>query len=124
MKIRPLSPHLQIYKLGIAYLSITHRFTGVFLFIGLIVFFWMFIIFAFVPGLFINLINLFPIWLIKVVCVSWSVSFYYHYLNGIRHLMWDLNMGVNKLSATMSGFVVIILSVVLSLISCFTIFNL
>ncbi|KJV69593.1 succinate dehydrogenase, cytochrome b556 subunit [Candidatus Neoehrlichia lotoris str. RAC413] len=107
-----------------AYLSITHRVTGVFLFIGLMAFSWAFIVFAFMPGLFSNLIALIPMWLIKAVCVLWSASFYYHYLNGIRHLMWDLGIGINKSSATISGLLVISLSVALSLISCFFAFSL
>ena len=49
-KIRPLSPHLQVYKLPMAaVLSITHRITGVLLFIGLLVLAWVFIACAMFP---------------------------------------------------------------------------
>jgi succinate dehydrogenase / fumarate reductase cytochrome b subunit len=42
MKHRPTSPHLQIYKLPLTgILSITHRFTGVLLSIGLSLFVYM-----------------------------------------------------------------------------------
>ncbi|MDN5247558.1 MAG: succinate dehydrogenase, cytochrome b556 subunit [Wolbachia endosymbiont of Tyrophagus putrescentiae] len=96
MKNRPLSPHLQIYKIqGTLLFSGTHRLTGVLLFFLLIAFSWYFILHVYFPESSIveYLSVLLSSVVVKLICFFSFVSFTYHCLNGIRHLLWD--MGVN-----------------------------
>ena len=91
---RPLSPHLQIYRLPLtAVLSILHRITGTLLALGVIalvawlaaaasgdaayqtVHAW----FASTPGM--------------LALVAWSAMLYFHLCNGVRHLFWDAGRG-------------------------------
>ncbi len=54
MSDRPLSPHLQIYKIQITNLfSIIHRLTGILLFLLLVMLSWYFILHVYFPKLFI-----------------------------------------------------------------------
>lgn len=87
---RPLSPHLQIYRLPITGLiSITHRLTGVFLAIGLIGFVWML---AQVKSGMLDflamqtLLHTVPMQLL-LSCFIYTLIF--HLCHGVRHLIWD-----------------------------------
>ncbi len=91
---RPLSPHLQIYRLPLtAVLSIAHRITGVLLALGNVALVaWLVAVvagdpvyasvhawFASVPG--------------RSLLVAWSAMLYFHLCNGVRHLFWDAGQG-------------------------------
>ncbi|WP_341808116.1 succinate dehydrogenase, cytochrome b556 subunit [Wolbachia endosymbiont (group E) of Neria commutata] len=103
MSDRPLSPHLQIYKIQVtSFFSIMHRLTGVLLFFLLMIFSWHFILHVYFPKLFIvrylNVLLSTPV--AKLAYILCFVSFTYHFLNGIRHLLWDmgLNLEINGVS--------------------------
>lgn len=49
-----------------------------------------------------------------VVLAGFSFSFFYHLCNGIRHLVWDTGRGFEKRQATMSAWIVIAASLVLT----------
>lgn len=124
-KQRPISPHLQIYKFQItSALSITHRMTGIFLFLGLIFISWFFILTVFTPETkFYNYLNQFNFSIFgKSLYFLWSISFFFHFLNGIRHLFWDCGLGFEKRSYVMSGWSVVVISVFLTLLSWLFIF--
>jgi len=113
----PLSPHLQIYRWHISsLLSITHRIAGVInLFALILIFLWLL---ALSLGeskyeLFLLSINSFAGKFI-LIGFSWSMSF--HLLSGIRHLFWDLGYGFEIKTANISGIIVIISSLVLTII--------
>ena len=113
----PLSPHLQIYRWHISsLLSITHRICGVINLLALIfIFFWLLVL-SFGANnyeIFLLIINSFFGKFI-LVGFTWSMSF--HVLSGIRHLSWDLGYGFEIETANISGIVVIILSLVLTII--------
>ena len=113
----PLSPHLQIYKWHISsLLSITHRIAGVVNFLALILmFFWLLTLRLGESNyeLFLLIINSFFGKLI-LIGFTWSMSF--HILSGIRHLAWDLGYGFEIKTANISGIIVIICSLVLTII--------
>ncbi|MGL9718966.1 MAG: succinate dehydrogenase, cytochrome b556 subunit [Wolbachia sp.] len=103
MSDRPLSPHLQIYKVQVtSFFSIMHRLTGILLFLLLMVLSWHFILYVYFPELFIvkylNVLLSTPI--AKLACILCFISFSYHFLNGIRHLLWDagLNLEITGVS--------------------------
>jgi len=113
----PLSPHLQIYRWHISsLLSITHRISGVINLLALIlIFFWLTVL-SFGESnyeLFLLIINSF---LGKFILIGFTWSMNFHLLSGIRHLAWDLGYGFEIKTANISGVVVIILSLVLTII--------
>jgi succinate dehydrogenase / fumarate reductase cytochrome b subunit len=104
----PISPHLQIYKPQItSVLSILHRISGFFLFLGSFIWSGWLIGLASGPECYVWVqdMALHPLGLI--VLVGWSFVLFYHILNGIRHLMWDAGIGVDINTATKTGWVVI-----------------
>ena len=113
----PLSPHLQIYRWHISsLLSITHRISGIINLLGLIlIFFWVLVLSLGESNyeLFLLLINSF-FGKFFLIGLTWSMSF--HILSGIRHLVWDLGYGFEIKTANISGLIVIISSLVLTVI--------
>jgi len=87
---RPISPHLQIYKLPLtAIISISHRLTGVFLSAGLIGL--VFIIGQITLGE--ENFNYMQTALHTIPCRILIIGFVYalmfHLCHGLRHLIWD-----------------------------------
>ena len=113
----PLSPHIQIYRWHISsLLSITHRISGVINLLALILIFFWLIVLSFGESnyeLFLLIINSFFGKFI-LIGFTWSMSF--HILSGIRHLAWDLGYGFEIKTANISGIIVIICSLVLTII--------
>jgi len=113
----PLSPHLQIYRWHISsLLSITHRISGVINLLALILIFFWLIVLSFGESnyeLFLLIMNSF-FGKFVLIGFTWSMSF--HLLSGIRHLAWDLGYGFEIKTANISGIVVIIFSLALTII--------
>ena len=113
----PLSPHLQIYRWQVSsLLSITHRISGVINLLALIfILFWLLVL-SFGENnyeLFLIAINSFFGKFI-LIGFTWSMSF--HLLSGIRHLVWDLGYGFEIKTANISGVIVVIFSLVLTIL--------
>ena len=113
----PLSPHLQIYRWHISsLLSITHRISGVINLLALIlIFFWLIFLSLGENNYqsFLLIINSF-IGKFILIGFTWSLSF--HLLSGIRHLVWDLGYGFEIKTANITGIIVIISSLALTII--------
>ena len=113
----PLSPHLQIYRWHISsLLSITHRISGVINLLALILIFFWLLVLSFGESnyeLFLLIINSFFGKFI-LIGFTWSMSF--HLLSGIRHLVWDLGYGFEVKTANISGAIVIVSSLLLTII--------
>jgi succinate dehydrogenase / fumarate reductase cytochrome b subunit len=126
---RPLSPHLQIYRWQITMvMSILHRLTGVFLAFGAFAMALVLLELSGTPpyrhegppyrgilaltyqGLVYVLDS--PVGMILILAFAWSLI--YHLLNGIRHLFWDAGKGFEIKQFTTSGWVVVVLSFVLT----------
>ena len=112
---RPLSPHLSIYRWPVTMVSsILHRATGMAMAIGFVLFtVWLadvaagpnpYAVFTATMGSTIG----------RVLLVGWSWAFFYHFANGIRHLVWDTGRGLEKEQANASAWFVIVVSVVLT----------
>ena len=84
---RPLSPHLQIYRRQLTSItSILHRFTGIGLAVGLLYLVcWLT---AAASGLeaFDRLQTFNGSIIGRLLLLGWSIAFFYHLLNGLRHL--------------------------------------
>jgi succinate dehydrogenase / fumarate reductase cytochrome b subunit len=117
MSNRPLSPHLQVYRLPlVAVLSITHRMTGIFLGLGTLVLLYWLGAAASGADAYASAQSVFDMFIVKLVLVGWTWAFFYHLCNGIRHLFWDAGVGLEIATATQSGYAVLATSVVLTLL--------
>ena len=117
---QPISPHLSIYKPQItSILSIIHRFTGIFLSIATLYFSLWIIALAFNFNVFSILHMLLQTIVGRAFLFFTTWSFFYHLLNGIRHLIWDIGYGFSIKSINLTGWIVVILSFVLNLLIWF-----
>lgn len=104
---RPLSPHLQVYRLPLpAISSITHRITGVGLTVGTLVFAWWLIAAASGPDAFARVQSFLGSPLGWLLMAGWVWALWYHTLNGIRHLAWDAGKGLELDAVYKGGYVV------------------
>ena len=117
---RPLSPHLQVYKPQLtSVLSITHRGTGVFLSLGALVLTYWLVSLAVSEELFNSFHLHTTFWYGKLFLIGFVFSLYYHLANGIRHLFWDIGLGLEISTTYKSGYLIIFISVVLTLATLF-----
>lgn len=120
LRERPLSPHLGIYKPQItSVLSILHRATGVALYIGAFVLAGFIITLGYGESGFSKAIEVFNIPAVSVVLFGLLFCLYYHLCNGIRHLMWDIGKGFDLVSVTVSGLLVLFVSLTLTFTTFF-----
>lgn len=109
---RPLSPHLQVYKLPMtAKMSISHRITGVLLTVGLVLLSIWVIAAGMGEEAYNTLMSLIDTPLTKFVFMGWAFVLFYHMGNGFRHLFWDLGIGITEKSAMKTGTLVILFAV-------------
>ncbi len=115
---RPLSPHLQVYRWQITNtLSILHRLTGVGLGIGTIALTWWLVAAAAGPDYYAMVVDWLTSWLGRLVMLGFTWALFYHLCNGIRHLFWDAGRGFELDTVNRTGWAVVVLSVVLTLVA-------
>ncbi len=115
---RPMSPHLQVYKLPLtAKLSIFHRGTGAVLFLGLIMMVWVFAVAASGEQSWQGMHDFLNSIIGKIFLMGFSFSLFYHLANGIRHLIWDTGRGMSLKEANTSGKILIGAVAIATLIS-------
>ncbi len=106
---RPISPHLSIYKPQItSVLSITHRATGVALYAGAVAMVGWLMLAAYYPAHYAAWHACVTSHVGRVLLLGWTLSFFFHLANGIRHLFWDMGKGYSLGVATFSGWLVIL----------------
>jgi succinate dehydrogenase / fumarate reductase cytochrome b subunit len=94
---RPLSPHLQVYRLPLTgIVSITHRITGVLLSAGLIFFVYIVSAIANGPQAYAAMQAILNIWLIKLFVWGFIGALFFHLCHGVRHLIWDAGKSFAK----------------------------
>ena len=115
---RPLSPHLQIYRMPmLAILSILHRATGIALSVGALYLATWVIYAASNPQAYALFQGFNGSIVGRIILGGWLFSAYYHLCNGIRHLFWDAGYGFALKDADRSGWVVIVISLVATVLS-------
>ena len=94
---RPLSPHLQIYKLiPTMAMSIIHRITGCALYFGTILVAW-WLIAAASGEAYYNWASWFMGTIVgQIILFGYTWALVHHMLGGFRHFMWDLGYGFGK----------------------------
>src|SRR5688572_29571289 len=96
-KSRPLSPHLQIYKLiPTMAMSIVHRITGGALYFGTILVAWWLIAAATSPAYYDWVMWAFGTIIGQLVLFGYTWALVHHLFGGIRHFIWDLGYGYEK----------------------------
>lgn len=112
---RPLSPHLSVYRWPITMtLSILHRMTGVALSIGLVVFVAWLQATALGAAAYETAAGLLESLAGRVLLAGFTVAFFFHLANGIRHLVWDLGLGFELRQARASAWAVVVATVLMS----------
>ncbi len=111
-RTRPLSPHLQVYRpMYTMVLSISHRISGVFQSVGLLLLAaWLVAAAAGEPA-YQRAAGWFALPWVKLMLIGWLAAFWYHFFAGFRHLAWDTGKGLDKASARRSGAWVVVLAV-------------
>jgi succinate dehydrogenase / fumarate reductase cytochrome b subunit len=122
---RPMSPFMfpTWYRFQItSALSILHRLTGIALALGSILLAWWLIAVA-AGGEFFAATHAFiasPIGMLLLF--GWSIAFFYHLCNGLRHLAWDAGYGFELRQAHRSGYAVLIATVLLTVLTWLYVF--
>jgi succinate dehydrogenase / fumarate reductase cytochrome b subunit len=114
-KPRPLSPHLQVYRPQLtSVMSIMHRASGAVLATGsLLVALWLMALAA-GAAVFTPVADAMQHPLGQLVVFGYSLALVYHGLNGIRHLLWDLRIGLEIKQVYLSGYLVLGLTVLVT----------
>ena len=109
---RPLSPFTSVWRWHLTmFTSIAHRVTGVGLYLGALIAAGWAIALASGPEAFAQYTALLASPLGKFVLFGMTVSLFYHFANGIRHLVWDTGHGLDVRSANLSAVFVLAFSI-------------
>lgn len=115
---RPLSPHLQIYRWQVPMLtSILTRITGHALVAGVVLGVWWLLAAATSDAYFEVANAVATSWFGDLVFTGSLWAVWYHYLAGLRHLVYDAGRGLDIPTAEKLGWACIIGSVVLTVIT-------
>lgn len=106
---RPLSPHLQVYRPQMTSVtSILHRMTGFALAVGAgVVTWWLWSVMA-GPESYAVFYGFCKSVAGQVMLFGWLLALMYHFLNGVRHLIWDTGRGIDIATANRSGWMVLL----------------
>ncbi len=117
-RIPPLSPHLQVYRFPLTViLSITHRMTGAFLALGALLLVYVLIAAATGPEAYRSAYALTSSWFGQLLLFLWTYALYFHFCNGIRHLIWDVGHGFELNVVDKTAYAVIAVSIALTLLT-------
>lgn len=115
---RPLSPHLQIYRPQMTSISsILTRITGNALIVGVLLVVWWLLAAATGPEYFATADAVLTSWFGDLVLTLSLWAVWYHYLAGLRHLLFDAGKALEVETAEKLGWVCVIGSVILTVIT-------
>ena len=122
---RPISPFMfpSWYRFQItSALSIFHRLTGIALAIGSVLLTWWLISVAASGDIFesTHAFMFSPIGILLLI--GWSIAFFFHLCNGVRHLVWDAGYGFELRQAHRSGYIALAMTVVLTVLTWLFVF--
>lgn len=116
-KRRPISPHLQVYRLPITgILSISHRITGVLLSFALIATVYVFASIALGEASYLLLQQQLSGWIGKFFYLILVYALLFHLCHGARHLLWDIGKGFDRQQLTKLSVYEILASLILTLV--------
>ena len=92
---RPLSPHLQIYRLTLSMMmSGLHRITGLALCAGMVMLTWWLLAAAAGQNAYGTFEVFATSWIGRLILFGFSWALLHHLLGGLRYLIWDLGYGM------------------------------
>lgn len=116
MKQRPLSPHLQIYKPQISsVISILHRFAGIGLCSGLVVFAWWLMAAAAGDSSYSQyFLECASSQLGQIMLAALTLCFFFYFLAELRYIGWACGYGFSIPAMTRTGWLVAVGSIALT----------
>jgi succinate dehydrogenase / fumarate reductase cytochrome b subunit len=114
MNPRPLSPYLVYRFMYTMVLSFAHRLTGVALSVGSLLLVYAVFALSGDAVRFEHARVFFRHWAVQTMILALAVCFFYHLSNGVRHLLWDIGWGFEKVQARRSGWFVVVSTLALS----------
>ena len=115
---RPMSPHVQIYRLPLtALISITHRMTGVILAFGALLMVWILTSVAAGPESYAAVQGHLTAWYSQLVLFGFTFALYFHFCHGIRHLFWDIGWGFELEIADRNAILTLVFAAALTLVT-------
>ena len=114
---RPLSPHLQVYKLTLTFLmSGFHRVTGIALYFGILLLAWWLVAAASGPNAYANFEWFMGSLIGRLVLLGFTWGLIHHALGGVRHLIWDTSRGLEPAERELLALATIVGSISLTLV--------
>lgn len=115
---RPLSPHLQAYKLPlIGRLSIAHRITGLLLStVGFVLLVYWLVGLASGAETYAKHMAILSNKVFVLFYFMLTFMLFYHLCNGIRHLLWNIGYGFELAQANKASKIILIVSAVATLL--------
>ena len=110
----PLSPFLQYRPQLTSILSFSHRITGIFLSAGAVLLCCWLVSVAAGVEVYAVINRHVAAWYGQAVVIGFVFSLYYHLCNGIRHLFWDMGIGLEITTTYRSGYAVVIVTFLLT----------
>lgn len=115
---RPLSPHLQAYRLPLAAItSIMTRMTGQALVAGVLLVVWWLVAAATSPGAFALADGVLRSWFGALVLLGSTWALWYHFCAGLRHLYYDSGRGLEIVLGRQLSIAVLVGSGILTLLT-------
>ena len=121
----PISPFMlpKYYRFQItSTLSILHRLTGIALAVGSALLALWLVAIAQGGKLFSAMHDFLASPFGRVLLFGWSLAFFYHLASGIRHLLWDTGRGFELPTVYRSGYLVLVLTVLMTAVTWLYVF--
>ncbi len=117
MPQRPLSPHLTVYRMFryTLFTSFANRITGGVLSIGLLVLVYWLMAVASGAAAYERAVGILSLPIFKLFYAVLLLTFSYHLVAGVRHLVWDTGHGLERAQSQRSAFIVVLVSVLLAI---------
>jgi len=103
--------------------SFLHRFSGALMFLALPFLLWLFDMSLVSELGYARLAEVFSSWFVKLVLPGLSWALLHHLVTGVRHLLLDLHIGIDKQAAARSALVVHFISLPLTLLAALKLFG-
>jgi succinate dehydrogenase / fumarate reductase cytochrome b subunit len=116
-RLRPLSPHLQVYRWPITMaMSIAHRVTGGALYVGSLLLIWLLVAAATGPHAYEIASAVFGSIIGRLVLFGYTLALFHHMFGGLRHFLWDTGAGMEPGTRNTIAWATVVGSVVLTLV--------
>jgi succinate dehydrogenase / fumarate reductase cytochrome b subunit len=116
-RARPLSPHLQVYKMMLTFvMSGFHRLSGFALYFGILLIAWWLVAAASGPNTYAYFEWFIGTLIGRLVLFGYTWALMHHMLGGIRHLIWDTLHGFEPAEREMLAMATIVGSISLTLL--------